>query len=231
MNNSRRIFYFPAILVFFTGFLVCTISGQNPARPVLAQMDAYIKDLTSLRATVTRVDTDPNVGTTDTQVGKMIYAPNRKEKKPAVRVDFTNPSESFGVSNGKYVIYRPGVNQAWTGPTSGAGNNSGMRGVFSFLGMSREELNRNFNYRYLGKANLKNGELTDHLELTPKLSASYASADIWVNAKGLPVQTRVVQTNRSSTTILLSNYSKNETIAGKEFEIKLKGKVKIIEQE
>ena len=230
MSKSRRVFYFATGFVFFTFCFAYTVSGQNPARPVLAKMDAYIKDLMTLRATVTRVDIDPNVGTTDTQVGKMIYAPNREEKKPAVRIDFTNPSESFGITNGKYVIYRPGVNQAWTGSTSGTGNNTGIRGVFSFIGMSREEVNNNFNYKYLGKANLKNGEVADHLELTPKGSANYATADIWVNAKGLPVQTRVVQTNKSSTTILLSNYSKNEKIAGREFEIKLKGKVKIIQQ-
>jgi len=58
---------------------------------------------------------------------------------------------------------------------------------------------------------------------------NYKSADLWVDPDGMPVQVRLVAPNNDTTTILLSNLHKNETIQTSIFDIKYdKKKVKVV---
>jgi len=49
----------------------------------------------------------------------------------------------------------------------------------------------------------------------------YKHAEIWVDANGMPVQSKVTEHNGDTTTILLSKLEKNIPIAGDNFKIKL----------
>src|SRR5258707_2167776 len=85
------------------------------------------------------------------------------------------------------------------------------------MNMSKEQLKTNFNVVYLGDETLKDGTRTFHLELKPKAATSYKSAELWVDGDGMPRQTKIVEQNNDTTTVLLSNIRKNETIKGSLF--------------
>ena len=221
MSRSKRL----NILSTFVSFLLilwlnAVASGQNPARKVLTAMDTFNRDLVTVRGRVTRVDENTQLRVFDTRLGKLLYAHDKKgnANKISVRVDFERPEESLAIQNGRYYIYVKGTNQAYEGPVSskrGAPNSIPL----TFIGMTRPELESKYTYTYLGRARLQNGEDTTHLKLMPKIKAQYSHVEIWVNDNGMPSQTKVVQTNGDSTTILISNYAINEKIDGRDFSI------------
>ena len=219
---KRRIFLFTiALALLFLAFDSAVI-GQNPARDVLAAMDKFNRGLNTVRGRVTRVDENKQLKVFDTRYGKLIYAHDKKgsTKKISVRVDFEKPEESLAVQNGKYYLYAKGRNQAYEGPVSSKrGTTNGV--PLTFIGMSRSELESKYAYTYLNRARLQNGEDTTHLKLTPKIKAQYSHVEIWVNDNGMPSQTKVVQTNGDSTTILISNYQIDGKIDGSEFKINI----------
>ena len=212
------LFTFAVLLLLLSGS--SAVLGQNPARKVLAAMDTFNRDLTTLRGRVTRVDENAQLGISDTRQGKMIYAHDKKGSvsKISVRVDFERPEEALAIQNGRYYLYVKGTNQAYEGPVSSKrGNSNGV--PLTFIGMTRPELESKYTYAYLGRARIQNGEDTTHLKLTPKIKAQYSHVEIWVNDNGVPSQTKVVQTNGDSTRILISNYAINEKIDGRDFSI------------
>ena len=87
--------------------------------------------------------------------------------------------------------------------------------------MSKEQLKANYNVKYLGEETVGGGTRTLHLELTPKAVGKYKSAEIWVDGNGMPVQTKIVEINNDSTTVLLTNLRINETIKPSVFTINL----------
>jgi outer membrane lipoprotein-sorting protein len=82
--------------------------------------------------------------------------------------------------------------------------------------------------KYLGEETVKSGIKTFHIELTPKAASSYKSAELWVDADGMPVQAKVIEANNDSTTVLLTNIKKNETIKTDVFVINYPKTAKVI---
>ena len=220
----------PIALIGFVIFAgaVSNASGQGIINEILARMDAHNKALTSLRANATMVKTNAQLGVSDTSEGTMAYLPI-KGKDPAVRIDWTSPTkESLAVSNKQYVIFRPALSQAYTGTTDSAKGNAKAGSALAFMNMSRAQLKASYIVKYLGEETVKGGTKTWHLELTPNARTSYKTADIWVDGNGMPVQSRVVEHNNDSTTVLLTNLQKNVRINTSEFKIDLPKGTKII---
>ena len=164
------------------------------------------------------VSIDANFGPSPAEYGELKYAPDKsgeKEKRPAVRIDFKKPERYISIAKGKYSIYQPLTNQAYTGPTSSVkGQTQGGAGMLSFMSMNSGELKKNYKFEYLGEATVKNSknELTWHLRLTPLIPAKYKYAEIWVTKDGLPVQTMIVAINKDSTTMLMTSHNDRATI-------------------
>ena len=147
MNISRKsiIRVFPLLAVFFLfgAASVSTASGQI-LNEILKRMDEHNKSLTSLRADVTMVKENAQLGgALDTNEGVVIYLPQRG-KDALVRIDWKSPKESLAVVNGNYVIYRPALSQAYVGTTKSASGNAKVGGALSFMNMSRAELKANY---------------------------------------------------------------------------------------
>lgn len=224
---------FKKLLPMFTiGFVIFggaqAASAQGIVNEILARMDAHNKTLTSLRANVTMVKENAQLGgALDTTEGTTIYLP-QSGKNPLVRIDWVSPKESLAVIDKQYVIYRPALSQAYTGNTANARGNAKAGGALAFMNMSKAQLKQNYAIKYLGEATVKGGVKTWHLEMTPNARTSYKSAEIWVDGNGMPIQSKVIEHNNDSTTVLLSNLEKNVKLNRSQFKVNLPSDTKII---
>jgi outer membrane lipoprotein-sorting protein len=230
----RRVIYSIQILVLFYFFVSVPngVAQGGLIDQVFKDMDTYNSKLVTLQADLVRVKANPQLGTMDAQTGKVLYAAANPKKKTdmMIRVDFTRPDEFLSVLKGRYVMYTPGRNQAWTGKTSNVKSNNNAVNLFAFFRMSRSELKRNFTAKYLDRATLKNGVVTSWLELNPIGKAGYKTVEIWVDGIGRPVQTRVNELSGDTTTVLLSNFDENKKINAAKFQIKIAGGTNVHEE-
>src|SRR4030095_10669819 len=124
-KSSKYVRVFPGFIAVFVFAVIATAnaSGQGIINESLGRMDAHNKALTSLRANVTMVKENAQLGgALDTNEGKVSYLP-QKGRNPFVRIDWSKPRESLSVVNKEYVIHRPALNQAYTGTTDSAKGN------------------------------------------------------------------------------------------------------------
>lgn len=216
-----------AAVLFLNAFSATNANGQGILQEILKRMDAQNKSLTSLRAKVTMVKENAQLGDSETTIGTALYLP-QKGNDALVRIDWTKPDESLAVVNKQYVIYRPRLKQAYTGSVEKVSGSGKSYGALAFMNMSRAQLKANYEVAYLGEATVSSGEKTWHLQLTPKMKSKYKSAEIWVSPDGFPVQSKVIELNNDTTTVLLTNLEKNITLNGGLFKINLPNGTKVI---
>ncbi len=209
-----------------------TVKAQGVLREILSRLDANNKSLQSLKADVTMVKTDATLGESDTTTGNTSYLPksSKTNNQRYVRINWTKPvEEEIAVIGDTYELYRPRLNQVIQGTTSKAQGSSKAAGALAFMSMSKDELKANYDVTYLGEESVSGGTATWHLQLTPKTKTSYKLAEIWVDKDGMPRQAKVTENNNDTTTVLISNIKKNETIKGDTFRLAYdKKKVKIV---
>ncbi len=195
---------------------------------ILARMAEHSRLLTSLRANVTVIQENAQLGgSSDKKVGTLVYLPVRG-KTPFVRLDFQKPDETMAFVHRTYLIYRPSLNQALMGRIDGAKTNSVAGGALAFMNMKRAELKANYEVLYLGEATVGQGVRTWHLRMTPRTRTSYQTAEIWVDGNGMPIQAKIIEHNNDATTATLSNLLKNARVGASEFVIKLPPNTRII---
>ena len=210
-----------ALMFVFGSFAVTESSAQvGKIGEVLRRMEAHNKALTTLRADVTMGKQDAALGDEPTiTVGTAIYA-KRPGKDALVRIDWQRPQESLAVVDGKYIIYRPRLATAYTGSIKDAakGNGKNESSAFAFMSMTKAQLNASYETALLGDNEvLSSGVRTFHLLLTPKAKTSYKSAELWVDVDGMPLQSKIIENNNDSTTVLLTNLQKNPSLKSSDF--------------
>jgi outer membrane lipoprotein-sorting protein len=216
-----------AIGLFAGIFSVTEASAQGVLREILNRMDAHNKALTTLRSKVTMVKTQAQLGESDTMTGTLIYAKG-KTREPLFRIDWEKPQESIAVKDGQYILYQPRLATAYTGSTKQAGNNSKASSAFAFMNMTKAELRANYDVVLKGEnVTLSSGVKTWHLELVPKAKSSYKSAELWVDPDGMPHQTRIVERNNDTSTVLVTNLEKNVKLNSSNFQISIPSGTKI----
>lgn len=212
----------------FTGAFAET-KAQGVLNTVLTRMNDHNKALTSLKANISMDKHNPQLGETDSYVGKVIYLP-QKGRNAFVRIDWSKPVvESLAVVNKEYLIYRSSTNQVFVGNVDKAKGGGVANNPLSFINMSKAELKANFDIKYIGQETA-NGTQTWHLELTPLKAGSFKKADIWVDGNGMPIQMKVVEKNDDTTAVVLSNLEKNKTIKGSDFKINYPKNAAIVKQ-
>lgn len=220
MNKYFR-FILPAIAIaFLFSATAVEVSAQDVLRKILKRMDDNNKSLTSLKGNIKMAKHDPVLGETDLSEGELNYLPGRSQKKIYIRIDWAKPFvEHLAVANGQYVLYRPKEKRAIVGNVDSAKGSAKTGGALAFMTMSKAELSANYQVDYIGDETVSGGVNTFHLKLTPRKATSYKSADLWVDANGMPVQAKVVEKNNDTTTILLSNIQRNATVKASVFKI------------
>jgi outer membrane lipoprotein-sorting protein len=205
--------------------------GPGMISSILKKMDANRRDLRSLRAAMHMQKYNAQIRTSDDSFGEVQYVAGPTGSNSNVRVDWTRPTrESLAVSNGRYKLYRPRLNQVMEGTTQSAKGNAKVSGVLGFgLGVSGAQLRNQFNVELVGEGELYKG--SPHvwwLKLTPRGRAGYQFAEVWVTDEGMPIQTRVTEKNGDATTVRLTNIQRNARIPSDVFDFQVPAGTKVV---
>jgi outer membrane lipoprotein-sorting protein len=207
-----------------------TTNGQGAGlvSSVLNRMEKNRQTLKSLRAGISVSKYNSQLGTEDKFNGVVIYLPSAG-RQASVRIDWSSPrKEVLAVNNNKYTIFRPALGIAYTGDSRRMKDNKA-GGLMEMMNMSRGQLEARFEpVKDVREETLWGGVSTIHLTLVPKGNPGYKYAEVWIDAGGMPVQTKIVEKNDDSTTMRLMNLEKNQKISQSDFDVKLDPNVKIV---
>jgi outer membrane lipoprotein-sorting protein len=220
------------ILSTFVLVTPTTTNGQGAGlvSSVLSRLEKNRASLKSLRAGISMVKYNSQLGVEDKYSGMVIYLPGAG-RQASVRIDWSQPRrEVLSVNNNKYMLFRPALNVAYTGNANKMnGKDSKASGMLDMLSMSRQQLETRFQpVKDVREETLWGGVSTIHLTLVPKGNASYKYAEVWIDAGGMPVQAKIVEKNDDSTTMRLTALEKNQKVNPSDFDIKLDSNVKIV---
>jgi len=187
-------------------------------------MDAHNVALQTLTADITMVKRDSALQVSDTLVGRTSYLPKRTKGTMAFRLDWATENghpkeESIAVIGDNVELYQPRLHLVKKGKTQKSKGSKGLGSALGFLSMSRAEITANYDVKYLGDEQVKTGENTWHLQLTPLKATNYKDAEIWVDKNGMPIQMKIIENNNDWTTVLLSNIQKNVKMDVKIFKL------------
>ena len=208
-----------------------TTNGQGAGlvSSVLSRMEKNRQSLKTLRAGISVVKYNSQLGVEDKYNGVVLYMPG-VGRQASVRIDWSSPRrEVLTVSNNKYTIFRPALNVAYTGDSRKMGKENKAGGLLEMMNMSRQQLESRFQpVKDVREETLWGGVGTIHLTLVPKGNAGYKYAEVWIDSSGMPVQTKIVEKNDDSTTMRLTALEKNQKINSSDFDVKLDSNVKIV---
>ena len=189
-------------------FVILTARRPNAqTREILRRMRTHSKALQSLKADVTMVKYNAQLKVHDTTNGNISYVPKTTRHPLYVRLDWAKPfEEQLAVIGNQFELYRPRLNYVVVGNVVKTAERTR---PFNFLDMSIAQLKSEYDVVYAGQEGISGGVKTWRLEVTPKTPAPYKTADIWVDADGMPRQVRINEQNGDTVTVLLSNIQKN----------------------
>jgi len=217
------------ILSAFIAVSPTAVNGQSAGlvSSVLNRLEKNRANLKSLRAGLTMEKYNSQLGTNDKSTGVVSYQPG-SGRNASVRIEWTSPQhEIIAVQNGKYTLFRPRLKTAYTGSSTKGPRPA--NGILDMMYMSRQQLEARFEpLKDVREETIWGGISTIHLTLIPKGNASYKYAEVWIDASGMPVQSKIVEKNDDSTTMRLSALEKNIKLSSDEFQIKLDSDVKVI---
>ena len=203
------------------------ISGELPAHePVLAEMAAASKALTTLQAELVQVKSYPQLSLSDPAEKGHIYVERTENKGTRLRLTILEPEpRSVALKDGEYVFYQPRIKQALIGKFGKASPEAkgGKAGFLSYLLGDLTAAEEDFDIRSLGEE-LIDGKQTVRLRLSAKPGGEspYLQIDLWVQRDlWLPVRQELTELNRSVTRIELKNISINEKLDESVFELEL----------
>jgi outer membrane lipoprotein-sorting protein len=230
----KRLISSGLMLAFILSTLVIvtptTTNGQGAGlvSSVLNRLEKNRQNLKSLRAGISVVKVNSQLGYEDKYQGVVIYLPGAG-RQASVRIDWSSPrKEILAVNNNQYTLYRPTQRIAYQGYANKSPDKSA-GGLMDMMNMSRGQLEARFEpVKDVREETLWGGVSTIHLTLVPKGSAGYKYAEVWIDSGGMPVQTKIVEKNDDSTTMRLTGLEKNQNISKSDFDIKLDSNVKIV---
>ena len=196
---------------------------------MLTKMERQKQSLRTLSADISMEKYNSQLGDSDKYYGTIRYIPAGGKAASLVRLDWNKPQqEILVVANGGYILYRPRLNQAIIG-TNGSVRSAKDNDVLALLNMSAAQLRSRFgDFQDTREETIWGGVHTTHVKAVPKTAASYKYIELWVDDAGLPVQTKMVEKNDDSTTMRLSNVSRNGNLDKGVFDLKLDSNVKRI---
>lgn len=219
-----------AIALLFIALVATPLRRTNAQAGLVSslftRMQRNQQTLKTLSADISMDKYNSQIQDSDKFYGTVKYIPVGG-KSAFVRLEWTKPQhEILAVANGAYILYRPRLNMAYVG-TTGSIKSSKDSDVLALLNMSTAQLKTRFgDLEDVREETLWGGVATTHFKAVPKTAASYNYIEVWVDGSGMPVQTKMVEKNNDSTTVRLTNVSKNQSISKTEFELKLDSSVK-----
>src|SRR5829696_7227021 len=230
----KRLISAGLMLAFIFSVLVTTPTttngqGAGLVSSVLNRMEKNRQTLKSLRAGISVVKYNSQLGVEDKYSGMVIYMPGAG-RQASVRIDWSSPRrEVLTVNNNKYTIFCPALKVAYTGDSRKMGKENKAGGLMDMMSMSRGQLETRFQpVKDVREETLWGGVGTIHLTLVPKGNSGYKYAEVWIDSAGMPVQAKIVEKNDDSTTMRLTGLEKNQKVNPSDFDVKLDGNVKVV---
>ena len=197
--------------------------NADPLAEILKRMEAHQKALKTLRADLTMTKFNAQLSETDIKQGGVKFMPQANDY--LLRIDSTNPApENFSIIGNQYLVYLPNQKTARTGTITDAQKNEFV--IFSQL--AKGKLKETYGVKYLGEEKVNGLIPAWHLELTPKTKSSYKTIELWVDANGMIIQSKSVETNGDWSIISLTNLQKNVQIQATDCKIALPRDTKIV---
>jgi outer membrane lipoprotein-sorting protein len=198
---------------------------------VLSKMQTAHRNLRSMRAAMVQQRRNPQIGSTDTDYGTLIYKPGNKGKSK-LRVDYTRPDQkSVSVIGENLTFYEPRINQVLkTTLAKAAKGKTSSYSALVGLDSSLETLTRDYNVEYV-KDELVNGKPATRLQLTPKGGSPFSKIELWVsNEFWLPVQYQMFERNGDSTLVKFTGMEINPNIADSAFNVNIPSGTKVVDK-
>ena len=206
-------------------------AGGQLLTGVLSKMQTAHRSLRSMRTGMAQVRHNPQIGSTETDYGTLIYKPGEKGKSK-LRIDYTKPDQkSVAVLGDSLVFYQPRINQVLktTLAKAAKGKTSSYSALVGLDG-SLESLTRDYNVEYV-KDELVNGKTATRLQLTPKASSPFTRIELWVsNEFWLPVQYQMFERNGDSTLVKFTGMEINPSIADSAFNVSIPSGTKVVDK-
>jgi len=197
---------------------------------ILNKMESAHQQMKSLKAEIIQQKTNPQIGSTDTDYGVVLYKPASGKEKGRLRIDYTKPSKDIVSVVGEAVtFYQPRINQVFKGTLNKV--SKGKAGV-NLVGLdgSLKTLTANYNIDFV-KDEAVGGQMATVLRLTPKNGGTYAAIDLWVNQQHwLPAQWKMVERNGDYTVITLKNAQVNANVADAAFIVNIPNGTKVVDK-
>jgi outer membrane lipoprotein-sorting protein len=229
MNNFLRSNGRKALFALMFVMFVFSVQASAQLTEIFNRIEAHRKALVSLRADVQMGKYNASLREWEVNKGKIMFAAKTNTIKDGLfRVDWSDPRpEVFAVIKGKYYAYTPSLKQAYTGEANAKKAEEKGGSVFSFLTMSKAELQANYNAKLLGQETLSGGVATFHVQFIPKGTSKYKSAEIWVDKDGMIHQMKTIPNSGDESYVRLTNLEKNAKLSTTQFEVKWPNDVKV----
>ncbi|HVE55304.1 MAG TPA: VWA domain-containing protein, partial [Pyrinomonadaceae bacterium] len=199
------------------------VPNADALTEILKRIEAHQKALKTLRADMTMTKFNAQLSETDIKQGTIKFMPQPNDYW--LRIDSTNPApENFSIVGNQYLVYLPNQKTARTGMMTDAQKNAFV--IFSHL--AKGKLKETYDVKYLGEEKVNGIIPAWHLELTPKTKSTYKTIELWVDASGMIIQSKSVETSGDWSNISLTNLQKNVQITAADFKIVLPRDTKII---
>jgi outer membrane lipoprotein-sorting protein len=197
---------------------------------ILNKMESAHQQMKSLKAELVQQKTNPQIGSTDTDYGVVLYKPASGKDKGKLRIDYTRPSKDIVSVVGEAVtFYQPRINQVFRGTLNKV--SKGKAGV-NLVGLdgSLKTLTANYNIEFV-KDEAVNGQMTTLLRLSPRSGGTYSVIDLWVNQQNwLPAQWKMVERNGDYTVITLKNTQVNANVTDAAFVVNIPSGTKVVDK-
>ncbi len=223
MNKLVKLSFILVVSTFCLGILPTQANAQGLLTKVIKKMEDHRIAMTSLRAGITMVKCDVNIGCDNDYIGTVQYGArrdkNNKDTDALVRLDWLKPKqEMISIINREFKSYDPKARQAFVGKADSKKVGEKGGGMIKLLASpSRDDISSKYDAVYIGEEKLSSGLPTWHLKLTPKTKSDYKHIELWVDGNGMPLQGMIVSLNNDTQTIGLSNLEKNISLNTKSF--------------
>jgi outer membrane lipoprotein-sorting protein len=197
---------------------------------ILNKMENAHHQMKSLKAELIQKKTNPQIGSTDTDYGVVLYKPASGKEKGKLRIDYTRPSKDIVSIVGETVtFYQPRINQVFKGPLGKVSKGKAGANLIG-LDSSLKALTANYNIDFV-KDETIDGQMTTLLRLTPKGGGAYTAIDLWVNQQNwLPAQWKMSERNGDYTVITLKNLQLNGNVTDAAFVVNLPSGTKVVDK-
>ena len=194
---------------------------------VLNRMERNRQSLKSLKASLSMEKYNAQLRDKDQYIGIIMYMP-ASGRNASVRIEWQSPQhETLAVANGKYTLFRPRLNMAYTGSSNSRTRQKQRRrndGHDVYVAAAtRSEVSAGSG---CSRRNPVGRRQHNSFDARAERQRSFKYAEIWVDCAGMPVQTKIVEKNGDATTMRLSGVERNLKISSDEFNLKLDSNVK-----